>query len=465
MGLAAIAIAASASAATLHYDVSAETNLRYHLDCVSGVINCNRTSFAALWTALPSQDRDTVWLDRWHRLRASIRTRPFRPEPAGTSPVPFDTALAGDPAGRSANTLAEEEVLNVFRDRFETWWRDDAGAADHLRTFTTGLAHSTRTIDLDTRMAALATFYGVDWRNLGDIPIALISADRRYSGATHGEYRDRAIYVETLINESAFARTATVAHELAHFVYAASSRAQREQVRAWFVDSESAVALPAYALFNEAIATAFGNGMVERALIGEERFARMLRLPQALYADTYIDAAGRAAMPLLKQYLDDERELDREFVDAYVAALAESLGPRLTDQAFWLRVMVFASSSSTLWSLNDMVANRVRTGSLLQDDIGQGCGTRCLLKRYPELPGIVAITHEKLDALRGVVDDRDLAHIRRLSFLHGHAAYAVRRSDRSLLFIAAGSDDAGVAIALNSMLDFGQIFEGPLPQG
>ena len=424
------------------------------------MVNCNRASFLALWRSLPARDRDDEWLERWRRLRIGMRTRVFRPEPAGTSPVPFDTAVKGDRDAAFRDELGEEAVRHVFRERFGRWWRDSA--AEHLAALPGHLDVSARRAGLSDRLDALQTFFAVDPATLVSLPVVLVGADRRFSGATHGEYRDDVVYVETLMGETADARTGTIAHELAHLVYGRASRARRAEIRDWFVTHESTLAIPAYALFNEAIATAFGNGLVERSLMGEPRFERLLVLPEALYADTYIDAAGRSAMPLLDEYLADGKALDSAFVDRYIAALGERLGARLTDQAFWLRVMVLATSSPSLWSLADNVAERVRTGSLLQDDISQGCSERCLLQRYPEVPGIVAVTTDKLDTLAELVTAEDLASMRRLSVVHGHVAYAVRRSERSLLFVAVGTDEAGAAAAVEELLDFGQIFEGPL---
>ncbi len=383
------------------------------------------------------------------------------PEAQGASPVPFDTWLAEERRAVAHDTLAEEEVLRVFRSRFNDWWQDGTEAA--LGEFTRRLAFSTDRAELATRLQQLAAFHGVPKDTATSARVALIGIARERGGATHGELRGSAIYVEAMPDAPPDTRTGVIAHELAHLIYVQSPADQRRRVRGWFLDHPSAIALPAYALFNEALASAFGNGIVERALIGDERFATLLGLGQSLYADTYVDAAGRAALPLLDAYLADGRRLDAEFVDAYVTRLAQSLGSRLTDQAFWLRVMVFAGSSAELQQLGTTVADRVRTGSLLQDPIANGCGERCLLQRYPELPGIVAVTTEKLDVLEDVVDAATLRQIRRANQINGATAWAVRRSERSLLFIASGPDASAVAEALTRLLEFGQIFEGPLP--
>ncbi|MEM8983324.1 MAG: hypothetical protein AAGC71_09870 [Pseudomonadota bacterium] len=451
---------AASPAIELRYDASADTNLVYHLDCLARVINCHRDGFAALWASLPANESDSAWLQRWRALRQPLRTRRFRPEPAGTSPVPFDTAIAGTGTPSSADALGEQEVLNVFRARHTAWWRD-SNAADDLTRLVRGLDHSVARSRLIDRLVGLNAFFGADSNAIDVIPIALVATGNE-RGRTHGEYRDRSVYVETLRGEPADARAATIAHEIAHYLYAALTRDQRATIRRWFTEHDATLALPAYAVFNEAIATAFGNGIVERALVGEQRFARLFALPQSLYADRYIDIAGRVALPLLDEYLAERRAIDAQFVDRFIVALERALGTRATEQGFWLRVMVFANASPTLWPLAETIAREVRTGSLLQEDISHGCTERCLLRRYPELAGIVVTTLDTLDALRDVVPDGDVSRIRREVTIHGYVAYGVRRSDRSLLFIAAGRSAADTEVALNRLLDFGQIFVGPL---
>ncbi|MEM1264128.1 MAG: hypothetical protein AAGH76_17145 [Pseudomonadota bacterium] len=453
-----LALSAASSALELRYDRSADTNLVYHLDCLARVVNCHREAFAAIWATLPERDSDDAWLERWQRLRQPLRTQRFRPEAAGTSPVPFDTAIAGEQPAIRGDAHAEHEVLSVFRARFTDWW-ERGNADEDLVRLVRSLDHSVARADLNTRVLALSQFFAGDATET--VAVTLITSGNK-RGRTHGEYRDQAVYVETLVGEPADSRTPTIAHEIAHYLYASLEPERRAAIRRWFVEHDATLALPAYGIFNEAIATAFGNGIIERSLVGERRFARMLAVPQSLYADRYIDVAGRAALPLLDEYLRDQRAIDAEFVDRFITALERDLGPRAVELGLWLRVMVFANASPPLWPLAETVASRVRTGSLLQDDISQGCNERCLLNRYPELPGIVVTTLDKLDVLAGIVPASELTRLRRETTINGRVAYGVRRSDRSLLFIAAGRSDADAAAALDQLLHFGQIFVGPL---
>ena len=166
--------ASNGLAADLAYDTSADANLRYQLDCRAGVINCNRASYDALWRSLPSRERDADWLARWRGLRLALHTRSFRPEPAGASPVPFDTAIADDRPVVRRDELAEHEVLAVFRPRFKGWWEN--GAERHVVALRRGFSHSVDRAGLDERLGALLTFFAVDPAALDGTPIVLVGA-------------------------------------------------------------------------------------------------------------------------------------------------------------------------------------------------------------------------------------------------------------------------------------------------
>ncbi|HEY0433831.1 MAG TPA: hypothetical protein VGC95_08165, partial [Chitinophagaceae bacterium] len=104
---------------------------------------------------------------------------------------------------------------------------------------------------------------------------------------------------------------AVMLHEISHVLYDERSRADWNDLAEWFKSNPSKVSIYANNLFNEAMATAVANGYMAAQLNGKEDTTRRW------YGVKYISMMAKVAYPDVKEYIQQHKYLDREFVSRY----------------------------------------------------------------------------------------------------------------------------------------------------
>lgn len=105
-------------------------------------------------------------------------------------------------------------------------------------------------------------------------------------------------------------------HELTHSLYELSPMEKRQALMRQFVESTDAAAQPLYMFLNEAIATG-----VQLLLL--ERNGRSDDDP---YHDPFIPRLGQAALPVIRQAIENKTTLFDGFASRYIVAGRETLG-------------------------------------------------------------------------------------------------------------------------------------------
>ncbi len=355
---------------------------------------------------------------------------------------------------------AEEfQILAQFEPRFDRWWQQ--GPADTAKTRLRGIERQLDSAAANDLLGKLQHFHRLP-EPLDVFEVELITSPSAGTRATHAEVRANLARVETLIDEPSSQRVGVVMHEAAHYLYAQTPIEQRKEIRTWFFAESSAWSIAAYNLFNEALASAFGNALVEETQMDAAAYQAYLALPESLYADPYVDRAAKAVLPLLKSYLQENRQIDQPFVSEYVDRVGQAMGSRITHLGFWLRQMVFVATSAESSKLIRVVARQIRTGALLQETLPRGCNEGCLLADYPELGGVIVTTLGQLDSMASQISSEARADIRRQVLRSGHSIYGIKRSNRSLLFVITADSTGALETALQQWLADGQIFVGEL---
>ena len=452
------ATAARATEVRIHAD--RETNLIYQLDCLSAVVGCSRAVYREIWRDIGIKERDDAWLEAWRRSRRGRTTAPFAEDPDSAPRVPLDSPMLETGFSIPPPSAKDYEVMRRFEPRFAAWWSDRAES--HVLRMKLGLEQLSASAQLSQLLDRLLVFHGIDASTSRTIDVHLLGAAGSGDAPTRAEVRGSTAFVETLIGERAEGRLGVVAHEIAHFVYSISPAERRERTRRWFSENDRAWSLAAYNLFNESIAAAFGNGLIEERLVSEREFARYRELPESFYANVYVDKAAKATSPLLAAYLRDGRELDREFVDAFIARTGAALESEITDLAFWLRSFALTATSDSLAALRSQIHGAFVTGAFFEERIYGSCERPCLLQRYPELSGIVLTLDRDLEAVSEFVPADTLAQIRRRALVEPVVVYGMQRSPRSLLFVVVGDTTEQVREGLAALLGYGRIFAGQL---
>jgi hypothetical protein len=113
-------------------------------------------------------------------------------------------------------------------------------------------------------------------------------------------------------------------HEIFHIEYDEESLAFKRDIERWFTENRHKTSRYAYLLFNEAMATAMGNGYVYGRLNGGEDTA-------AWYNRKYTNLMAKKMYPLVRSYIDNSKPIDRSFIDQYIQLYDDNFKGWLTE--------------------------------------------------------------------------------------------------------------------------------------
>ncbi|UQB69824.1 hypothetical protein [Epilithonimonas zeae] len=100
-------------------------------------------------------------------------------------------------------------------------------------------------------------------------------------------------------------------HETYHIIYNEQTMAFKVQIDETFKKNPSKSSNYAYLLMNEVLATALGNGYVYENLNSKPDI-------NDWYNHKYIDQMARKIYPLVKQYIEEKKSIDKHFVNQYI---------------------------------------------------------------------------------------------------------------------------------------------------
>lgn len=398
-------------------DVRAQTNLIHHLDCLSGQATCTKELFEELWRKrLGLDDGDKAALEAWRKLReqAQIDSGSDLVETV-SSPVPL-TAGSGStwtkirhagylapsrdtlkkawrPLVSDESLRAHLEILERFRPRFLSWWRDSQRSAKMLIPQIEAAMLKARGPEL---LRQASRFLGAE---LGErrVFVHLIVQPVSQSRRSRAEIVDGHMVVEVKPGEEATDRVPVIIHELAHHVWARVPVSRKAMVATEMLRA-GRDGVAAWNLFDEVQATVIGNMLASRNAVAAARYKAMLDRPMAFYADEAIDAGARASFGLFEAALAGDGVMDGAFVQAFVAALRRDLRAMFDTPMLLLRnVAVNIDEPASGWI--DGLAMGVRAWGLwTYAPLGDEGFTQAL-ERFPAMSAAVFVREDQLEKL------------------------------------------------------------------
>jgi hypothetical protein len=100
-------------------------------------------------------------------------------------------------------------------------------------------------------------------------------------------------------------------HETYHIIYDEQSLKVKTEIHNYFKANKSKCSNYAYHLMNEVLATALGNGYVYAVLDGKID-------GRDWYHKKYINLMAKQIYPLVKEYIDQKKSIDQNFIDNYI---------------------------------------------------------------------------------------------------------------------------------------------------
>jgi hypothetical protein len=466
--------------------VSRTANLVYQLDCISGSIHCSRDAYVHLWNVnLQWGPADQTELEKWKRVREKYSGPLVLQEPKsaplslawnGEEGVQLDEKFliaafhAGDLASlrngwealiAPADLVVLNQILVHFQPRFDSWWNRYAAAESER--FRREMQAALKERNLEATIASFARFYGVNLP-LG-FPIYFNLFFRPAFRDTHTlgtEFENHAV-VEFLPGEDVRKRLTVVLHELCHFFYSSAPFALKQQLTLEFANSSDPAAMAGWALLNESLATALGNGLASQQL---RPAAFQTELPPKLsfYNNLAIDSAAKALVTFLRGWIDQGKTLyDQGFLHGYLNALETAMPDllmmpaRLLNEVTILYDPVFASAVSK------SVLSQLSGGIYPEEGLGQTSWS--MLHSYPRMNAIVFVSTDSLTRLENdseFVSSQDLSVMKQATQSEQNWVYAIQRFPSTYLFVIGGRTGQDASMGFSRLMNAKQRFTGLL---
>lgn len=447
-------------------------NLTYQLDCVGGLVSCNQEDYRALWDKRFLETReDREQLEEWVALRHLYERGVNLPESEG-SPLTgrhreinlsVKLRIAGFQAADLEDYLSRLEllvgatdrarfalVLRHFLPRFDAWWQGEA--LPRGRPMARKIEALLGTPKVGGPFARIERFYAPELPPGSAIRIALMARPALGSENTSGQQVEGTSVVEFLPDERPEGRIAVVIHELCHFLFDSSADSSFQDLQKRFAAAGRPTAIPAYNLLNEALATALGNGVIERAVMEPDKFEKYRIREGAFYNNPNIDRAGKALLPLLDEWLAEGRTLfDPQFVDAYLRMLESAFGDSLTSPQLLLNEMYLMVDARVGTGLTRPVIRALRSTSAYSE--AAAWSEPDILVDYmknPRLNAVFVIHPENVMELanRGILPIGEVKAITQRAAREGKAIYASERAPGTYIFVLVAKDvEAAKALA------------------
>lgn len=404
---------------SIHLQVvsTATGNLFYQLECLTQRLSCSYRTYREFWETLGLDEGDERILQRFaatldlYDTRARLgqrnpvaeNTSPFGPEIIDIGPLPSQSvsllsriqiaAYSSSDADQLSDRLGLltqpddldviEATMDHFEQRFKHWW--DSSSPDSLARFTAQL-NSLLVDVLPEFLPAVMDFYAFDRTDNSAAVFAHLMPHPIESQQSTGTIIENHAVLEVFKDEAAKERLGVLVHELAHYFFTSAPIEWHGHRMEGALRSADPRAPAALALMNEALATAIGNGVLEEKLRGDDFPAY---LEQPFYADDDVDAAAKAILPLVHDYLASNRPMDPLFINRYFSLVIERLGEKLDSLQARLRVSGYVAGDSGLYDAMNEVTGRLDTRSVWHANLEVDSLDEAVLTRHTYLNGVM----------------------------------------------------------------------------
>jgi hypothetical protein len=202
--------------------------------------------------------------------------------------------------------------------------------------------------NLDALFAKAVVFYRATWPGdvpftVGLYPVPFIEGFKNSSNShSVGTVEDHGVMISPL-QRDLVGSFSVIFHEICHSLYDSQDPAFMKSLSTYFIESPSPYRDSAYKWFNEAAATAIGNGWV---------FATVMKRPKLVswYNDPIIDGFAKEIYPLTEAYITQGKSLDRAYVDQAVLLFAKKFPESIYLYKDQLNHLTFIHEGSVLKS-------------------------------------------------------------------------------------------------------------------
>ena len=460
-------------------------NLFYQLNCLAGQGFCSEVAFRALWQQeLGWSPADEQQLAAFQAMRQQYSRQLQFAGPAESRALPprfegiriWDKVLQAAMNADSQQALAQNlalamrpqnaeglmSILQHFAPRFESWWLD--GAESLTRSAAEAFAEAMQQQNLTELVHQASRFYRAE---LSDYSLLSFNFLARPAlgrvNSVHGEQVENQSLVEVRENASVQQQIPVVLHELCHYLFKRSSRADETQrLQAFLAADNTAEAMAAYHLLDEVLATAIGNGLASQRLLSATAFEALRQRPGGFYNDDWIDPLAKALYPRLAQALQaGEAVHDEAFVKDYLRLARDSLGNRLQSPVPLLRTLGGAYHPELATAFSGL-QQQLRAGVTWAAN-GLDANARSIFERHDALSGVIMLLPADLPLLSDWDPILGRAAREAIQAGTGPRVYGVQRNARAYLFVLVAATPAEAGVLSQRLLQQPRWFSGPMP--
>jgi hypothetical protein len=164
--------------------------------------------------------------------------------------------------------------------------------------------------DMKSYFDAGIKFYNSSWDN--SVPFVFVfyplPNSRGFTATAYSNIAESAIPT-TLTDYNGL--LSVMFHEIFHILFDNEPLAFQKDIQMWRASNPSKSSHYAFTLLNESLATALGNGYVSGKLKGKLNEANW-------YNRKYVSQMAKKIYPMVKEYIESQRPIDKEFLDNYV---------------------------------------------------------------------------------------------------------------------------------------------------
>jgi hypothetical protein len=459
-------------------------NLTYQLDCLAKRITCSLPAFVERWASEWTKEDDAViarWGDarRAHDILASFDEGNAPPKTAVPLPengfelgkrIRIAGLIADDTkswTGSLALLVAPPRIpdltqsLSHFLPRFDAWWAREGRASGEpaleqlVKLFAEG--------QLPDHIRDAMRFYDAPLPTGTTIAFDLVVRPRSEHPTMSAEQivTHAVIEVQGGTARDQERRIGVVTHELFHFFYNSRRSTAQADLIARFARSPDPLAIAAYGLLDESVATLLGNGVVGRSY--EKDFPARLVRERSLYDDHGIDRTAKALLSRSDEVL--AAGLDGEaFVPLFLRAVHEAIGdePPPTE---WLRSMAIAHSSE-LASGKALLQHAAHANSVYGFAVDDASAID-MFTRHEDLSGAILLTQRDVSMLprwERVVPAKDAraiaAEAKKPRAADAPLLYAIKRSPHAWVFVIVADSEGGLGRGIDALASHRHPFVG-----
>ncbi len=457
------------------YRAAYPANFLWLVNALAGDPHASTAAFRAYWrSAGYARPGDDGQLATYRRIRGRYEGDYLRPEKEVASLVPLSPA-GGDlrqkffslffSSARMDEVWAKAEVLMADADReelarvfahfqpaFDAHWKTNG----HLEAYRAKFQAFAEARKLPALLGEAAGFLGVPAE--ADLRVRVIFLFTPEAKHTFGRAVGPNLVVEIPAGQTPEHQADVVVHELCHYFYDRGGVEQDAGFMKGLFGSGDRHAGPTWALLNEGLATAIGQGVAVERLVPAS-FTRTRAKPLGWYQDARIDAFAKAIYPAVNAAMragKTYRALGPDLLTAYARALGDADDDPKTYLASYILIDGFPRRQGFV-----RFFERVTPRSVWHSRLGSARNT---LEAFPAQTVLVAATAADLPRIREEIGAYQVTAAQLDALARQERALLVlRRPANGYLFLVYGRDAAALDEAMAHFGALARFGEGLQP--